>query len=937
MQKLLKPYWFLISVTLPQSIMIMIYYKIYNIVSSEIQGKGLNTWFICGVLLGILLLGFTIYSVVRRVKSETVHPISGLLIFLTYVPLLYFYLSNLNTIIPSSIQRWMIYDIDPAMLAMTLIMPAFIHGMLLMVVWLTPDPEKYKFNKDIIILVSVPGFWYLFANIVMPVMMRHVSVSTITSHILLILIIVCMVCFLFALTRTVFMLLQKKAGIWKKIMIPVVMVFPSIGLALNSPFGTLGDFSHWGFYAGALITGFLFIVPEPREKRLRILLFLGRCITLPYTVYFFIVFLPFLPLSFAGIMVFGLGMLMLTPMVFMFIHTKVLWSDYTYLKTWMGTKALAGIFTAAVLLLPLLIIFSCINDRTAIDNALNYVYRNDIGSSTKVNVDPSALKRVLTNVRNNKQTRDGFLIFSPNRTPYLSSLYNWIVLDNLTLGDEKIEKLERIFTGESDIKPANDTIRMEDGNNFVKVSAYEVETQYEPENNAYRSWIHFELTNELLSQAEFVTEFDMPEDCYISNYYLYVNEIKKFGLVSDKRAANWIYRQIVNVRRDPGILYYLSGDKVVFKVFPFWSGETRKTGIEFIHRYPVSINIESNSIVLGDGYQNRQGEAVENEININEEVVLVSTKAKEALPEVPREPVYYFLVDYSSASKGKTFEYLNRVKEYIEKNSVSNAEVIAVNYEEKRSSLDGNWKKDFEYFRLKGGFFPELAMKRILFQNFRQKELTFPLFILVTDDINNTILVSDFSGLSFVCPETKYFYHLDKNINLYGYSMLENRINGSGLYTEKIQPKSVLAWPDKDNPLAFLRDDGSDSVVIKKDNLNIDVDMSIGSDYNSAVLLEAMNMSLALHPEKYNAKVFDIVKGSIKSRIMTPFTSFIVLETQAQEKVLMEKQKEILSSGGAFDAGENEQVEMSEPSILIIAVLFVLLIVVKRSRRRVLS
>jgi hypothetical protein len=56
-----------------------------------------------------------------------------------------------------------------------------------------------------------------------------------------------------------------------------------------------------------------------------------------------------------------------------------------------------------------------------------------------------------------------------------------------------------------------------------------------------------------------------------------------------------------------------------------------------------------------------------------------------------------------------------------------------------------------------------------------------------------------------------------------------------------------------------------------------------------------------LHPERPVKKTLDIVKASIKTGVMSPYTSYIVLENEAQEKVLLEKQKQILSTKKALD------------------------------------
>ena len=50
---------------------------------------------------------------------------------------------------------------------------------------------------------------------------------------------------------------------------------------------------------------------------------------------------------------------------------------------------------------------------------------------------------------------------------------------------------------------------------------------------------------------------------------------------------------------------------------------------------------------------------------------------------------------------------------------------------------------------------------------------------------------------------------------------------------------------------------------------------------------------------------------------MTPLTSYIIVETQAQRKMLQKKQNEILKGKRSFDTGEPLQ-RMSEPPIWLV-------------------
>lgn len=95
-------------------------------------------------------------------------------------------------------------------------------------------------------------------------------------------------------------------------------------------------------------------------------------------------------------------------------------------------------------------------------------------------------------------------------------------------------------------------------------------------------------------------------------------------------------------------------------------------------------------------------------------------------------------------------------------------------------------------------------------------------------------------------------------------------------------------------------------------------------------------MNQQLHPEKAWGQSLEIVKGSISQHVMSPLTSFIVLENQAQERAMLEKQKQILATTKPVEIGD--LTEMDEPPIgvmLLLGIGFLLALKIwKRAKRR---
>ncbi|MBC8040551.1 MAG: hypothetical protein H7Y06_08420, partial [Opitutaceae bacterium] len=99
---------------------------------------------------------------------------------------------------------------------------------------------------------------------------------------------------------------------------------PVGGLILNREIPFPNDFQAWEVYALTVAnTGFLLLASWCHARRP--LLSLGLlCATLPFSLYFFTVFLPFLPLSIFAVILMGAGFLVLTPTVLLILHLSLL-------------------------------------------------------------------------------------------------------------------------------------------------------------------------------------------------------------------------------------------------------------------------------------------------------------------------------------------------------------------------------------------------------------------------------------------------------------------------------------------------------------------------------------------------------------------------------------------------------------------------------------
>ena len=604
MRNLLNPKWLFIINTLPLVVLFFLFFGQFNIIKTLLEENNIQLWKSFGLSLGILgILNFA-YAVYLSLKKKKVSVWYGLLALLCYLPFIYLYGYHLDRIIPFSIPQWMVSG-NIFLYVGTFLMPTLAYSLFILVSHFTPKNKEHKAWVNFLIAIAIPITGYLFSQIILP-LWQHVE-SKFYTHTLVVLVITASLVFLFFLIRGIFVLATKKADAWQKYQlawkIPIAIVLPLIGLSVNngelfnnfgpSESGIFGDFNNAWFYILAVLNGILICFPNLENKIYRLLLFIGRSVTFAYTFYFFLVFLPFLPLSVIAIIAIGTGFLMLTPLLLFVIHMNELSKDFTYLKTLLSKKLLIGVSVLGFLIIPTFITVTYLKDKSVLNETLSYLYNPDY--STQYNIDKSSLQKTLNVIKSHKKNRGG--IFG-NGIPYLSSYFNWLVMDNLTLSDSKINTIEKIYFGKSSFYLRPENIQ----NDNVQISNISTNSTYDKTQNAWKSWVDLEITNKSGNTrfSEYATTIDLPEGCWISDYYLYVGNIKEPGILAEKKSAMWIFSQIRNTNRDPGILYYLTGNKVAFRIFPFSKDEIRKTGIEFLHKEPISLNIDNNIVKLGN-------------------------------------------------------------------------------------------------------------------------------------------------------------------------------------------------------------------------------------------------------------------------------------------------------------------------------------------------
>ena len=925
MKSLLSPKWLFLINSLPVLVLTILSYQEFSVIKTLLSNENIWQWKSHAywlVVFGVITFGTSIFLIIKK----RVIPIDfAIFLLLAHIAFIYSYYFNFNEIVPSSIPQWMLGN-ETMLYVGTFLMPTLAYSLFILVVHFTPENKKQNPWKSFGFAILVPISWYVFVQVLLP-FWQEVG-ANFNEHFIIIILVSGILFFLFFLIRGLFIVIQNKSQFFKRYQIIWKVLFtillPLLGLLVNSghlfsgdfsrsEVGFFGDFNSFWFYFLAIFNGVLLCIPNIENKIFRFSLFLLRTVTFAFTLYFFIVFLPFLPFSIIAIIAFGLGFLMLSPLVLFTFHIFQLAEDFNFLKQFYSKNILKLSSIISILIIPTVITLKYLQDKSVLTETVEFVYTPNY--SKNYSIDHSSLESTLKVIKSYKNNRNDF--FSNVKIPYLTSYFNWLVLDNLTLSDAKISTIENVFFAESE--PLNlIPTRPKDS---VVISNISTKSTFDENNEVWKTWVNFEMKDETKSDQfhEFSTVFNLPNGCYISNYYLDVNEKREYGILAEKKSALWIYNQITRFQQDPGILYYLSGNRIAFKVFPFSREEVRKTGIEFLHKEPVKLTFENQEIQLGENTILPSNGSFDNKI-----VKYISANEKKNITPIKRKPYIHFIVDVSKGKEKLQSDFKNRIDKFNSDNPhFKNVKKSFVDYDVNPSLQT----KDTEF---KGGFNLDRALKKLVIESYNLQE--FPVFVVVTDSLKNAILDSDYKDLSFTFPENKLFFNLEKNGNLSSHNLLENPKN-------IIENNVVLNFDQEvipyqiDNKNFYLENDNQASLILKTTDFSL-VDSDIKAhDWNSAFMMQAKYQSQLLQPESMDKDWLKMVRYSFKSKIMTPFTSYLVVETEAQKKVLERKQKQVLNGNFALDAEEVPQ-QMSEPELIYIILLMLLFVLYLEFRKR---
>ena len=372
-------------------------------------------------------------------------------------------------------------------------------------------------------------------------------------------------------------------GLWVGLLLPI------IGLWVNAFVPFPYDFQLPWVYAFAAANGVLLSIPLPANPAGRRLVWFAQCAGLPFTFYFFVVFLPFLPLSVPGLMIWGGGLLVLVPACVLLLHGFRVVAGFRKLRSEASGLLRWGIAFAALAIVPGAVWWNATLDRMVLHKALDFVYVASPHNSARFDGDTALLRRTLAHVQEFKAGK---------KLPMISAFYNDAVFDGLTLPDTKIKQLSQTFLGEEiELKSdsgnlwgrgrgfANQNFRISDPPH-TDVSLLPVNTSYRAEGDRFvRTTAMLKMENKRSEQGEFTGTLTLPKNAAVSGFWLHIGNERVPGRMTEKKASMWVYQMIRDVtRRDPGILRYTAPDQLELRVFPLAGHEIRTVELSFSRR-----------------------------------------------------------------------------------------------------------------------------------------------------------------------------------------------------------------------------------------------------------------------------------------------------------------------------------------------------------------
>lgn len=889
----------------------------------------------------------------RQGRQLELHPLHGVVLALFQATLIFIAFRLSQNVVPSGVASW-IFPQERIMLHHC----AFgMVPLLLGVLWLaglklSPSPSRLAAIQMSLGLVVPVALFLIFST--GHVFKHSSSVEAIAVAGFVVIIGVLLLSVIFRGVLTALRALRSRGPRGEQVAIGIFSLgLPLAGLLLNRAIPFPYDFQSPAVYVLTVATSACLLLSSVLRTRHPLWsLFLAGA-ALPYTLYFFCVFLPFLPLSIPALLAFGAGLLVMTPTMLFLLHLQGVANAWQASGSRRHTERL-GLLILGILIVPIAYTARGLVEKRAINTALDYVYRPSVPSGNLTY--PADLDNLRRALAGHRAFKEGLYY------PLLSDFHSWVVFDNLVLSDEKIRRLEQTFFGANNgpvatPRPVSSMgmfgssgrrARWQDAHRMpaalsvprtVDVTWFETRlTAKGPADTVATA--RLVLTNQGRTNAEYVTTLPLPAGVLATGFRLQVNGVLVPGRLVEKKSALWIYTMIRDQeRRDPGVLFYRHDQELELRVFPVIVGTPSVVEMDFLVPVPIetltsgnprardplpTASLDQTGVTPGEWLAGFEKNLGARRTSTDSGDVIMGLNARPDLPGLERPTYLHLLID-RSVDHGYRGDLATAARWASERFpqadqfrvSLVNHQIIDVVGELtpfarlprlSTSQLD-------HALREEGGFLGDLALARALRRHVeqdlnrwtREAELPpRPIFVVISDHA---------AARTWELELTNHWQHfeVDSPIEELGADgttfthrpgeTFRRPLIRSGTAIRPVLPQQTLLLPRASAGAPLFYATPSSAGITWKPLAAIE-SAAPDSAWSKGMAIQAAHETFARNPGKSTAKLGDVVAQSREANVLTPATSYIVVETAAQWQRLAEVEDQKLGQNSALDVLE---------------------------------
>ena len=736
---------------------------------------------------------------------------------------------------------------------------------------------------------------------------------------------------------------------------------PIGGLYLNKTIPFPVDFQAPVIYILAFLNGSLLLLPTVRSIFWHRAIWLAQCVLFPFSAYFFIVFLPWLPLSLFAMIACGAGFLMLVPLVLGISHACRIADGFREEIRDGRAWPVAAMGLTAILILPALGAADMWRDREALDEALTYIYSPDYRNDVTF---PGSLPALASSLQHLRDAKQGIFL------PFLTPLYNQIVFHGLVLPDAKIKELQAAFFGDASTAKAGYLMRspLSDDNGWWGGTIRPDNNVSLEEVKATEQATGATSTAQLLLTmrgghggfdsvgSEFSTSVHLPEGVYITGFSLKIGNEFVPARIVEKKTALWVYEKITQVHCDPGIVTFNSRTDLTLKVAPFSENEVRQARLDLVYANgtPVTITIGDKDVQLGAKSSPTAPLAVTTCVTSAGSIALADL-ANTANWQLKRTPYLDILIDcsrganYSAASLAHAISQARAAFP-----DAKLARVTAINFEAQDivtnpipiGQLD-TAVIAHDLLPSRGGLLQDRFLKRDLLlahdrmQTSADQARMRPQFILISSLGQGGRREDRLADFLRLVPDARVILTEDSDGQLSG----EDLVSRDPATVANIPPVTLWRWDnhytvsaaDAHTTLTFPGDLPANGLQIYNPQLGQFAAMPTGpaippnSRFADGVRTWAAQDEAELNPHLLKDDAATLIGLSKHTGILVPDSSYIAVESMAEWRAMEEKEKQKLKNNQVFEF--EEPVAPPEPATWVLLALGLLVLALKRRRR----